>query len=74
MDLNPHVTFTNRQETCPAVYINNEPLSQAEDVKYLGLHLTDASLGTNISSVRGKTLVPYPQNYSGYLDASQSLT
>jgi hypothetical protein len=34
-----HVTFTNRRETCPAVYINNEPLPQAEDVKYLGLHL-----------------------------------
>jgi hypothetical protein len=36
MDLNPHVTFTNRRETCPSVYI--EPLPQAEDVKYLGLH------------------------------------
>jgi hypothetical protein len=34
-----HITFTNRRETCPAVYINNEPLPQAEDVKYLGLHL-----------------------------------
>jgi hypothetical protein len=34
-----HITFTNRQETCPAVYIINEPLPQAEDVKYLGLHL-----------------------------------
>jgi hypothetical protein len=31
-----HITF---RETCPAVYINNEPLPQAEDVKYLGLHL-----------------------------------
>jgi hypothetical protein len=36
---NPHVTFTNRRETCPTVYISNEPLPQAEDVKYLGLHL-----------------------------------
>jgi hypothetical protein len=34
-----HITFSNRQETCPAVYINNEPLPQAEDVKYFGLHL-----------------------------------
>jgi hypothetical protein len=33
-----HITFTNRRETCPAVYIN-EPLPQAEDVTYLGLHL-----------------------------------
>jgi hypothetical protein len=35
---------------------------------------TDASLGTNISSLRGNTLVPYPQNYTGYFDASQNLT
>jgi hypothetical protein len=33
-----HVTFTNRRETCPVAYINNEPLSQAEDVKYLEIH------------------------------------
>jgi hypothetical protein len=34
-----HVTFTNRRETCPVLYINNEPLPEAEDVKYLGIHL-----------------------------------
>jgi hypothetical protein len=34
-----HVTFTNRRETCPVVYINNEPLPQAEDTKYLEIHL-----------------------------------
>jgi hypothetical protein len=34
-----HVTLTNRKETCPVVYINNEPLPQPEDVKYLGIHL-----------------------------------
>jgi hypothetical protein len=33
-----HVTFTNRRETYPVVYINSEPLPQA-DVKYLGIHL-----------------------------------
>jgi hypothetical protein len=33
-----HVTFTNRRETCPVVYINNEPLPQAH-VKYIGIHL-----------------------------------
>jgi hypothetical protein len=27
-----HITFTNSRETCPVVYINNEPLPQA-DVK-----------------------------------------
>jgi hypothetical protein len=32
-----HITY-NCRETCTAVYINNEPLPQA-DVKYLGLHL-----------------------------------
>jgi hypothetical protein len=34
-----HVTFTNQRETCPVVYINNALLPQAEDVKYLGIHL-----------------------------------
>jgi hypothetical protein len=38
-----HVTFTIGREICPVVYINNEPLPQAEDVKYLGIHL-DKSL------------------------------
>jgi hypothetical protein len=33
-----HITFTTRRETCPPVHINNE-LPQAEEVKYLGLHL-----------------------------------
>jgi hypothetical protein len=34
-----HVPFTTRRETCPPVHINNVQLPQAEDVKYLGLHL-----------------------------------
>jgi hypothetical protein len=34
-----HVTFTIQRETCPPVYINEAQLPQAEDVKYLGLHL-----------------------------------
>jgi hypothetical protein len=34
-----HVTFTTRRATCPGVYIYNEQLPQAEEVKYLGLHL-----------------------------------
>jgi hypothetical protein len=34
-----HVTFPNRRNTCPPVYIYNEPLPQTSDVKYLGLHL-----------------------------------
>jgi hypothetical protein len=31
--------LSNHRETCPVVCINNEPLSHAEDVKYLGIHL-----------------------------------
>jgi hypothetical protein len=34
-----HVTFTTRTATCPGVLIYNEQLPQAEEVKYLGLHL-----------------------------------
>jgi hypothetical protein len=33
------ITFTTRRETCPPVHINNVQLLQAEEVKYLGLHL-----------------------------------
>jgi hypothetical protein len=34
-----NITFTTRRETCPPVHINNVQLPQAEEVKYLGLHL-----------------------------------
>jgi hypothetical protein len=34
-----HVTFTTRRTTCPGVHIYNEQLPQAEEAKYLGLHL-----------------------------------
>lgn len=34
-----HVTFTMRQETCPPVKLNNQTLPQAENAKYLGMHL-----------------------------------
>ncbi|PNF20480.1 RNA-directed DNA polymerase from mobile element jockey [Cryptotermes secundus] len=34
-----HITFSNRRGNCPTVYIYNDPLPQAEVVKYLGLHL-----------------------------------
>jgi len=33
------VTFTTRKETCPSVTLNGLKTSQAEDAKYLGLHL-----------------------------------
>jgi hypothetical protein len=38
-----HFTFTTRRATCPGVHIYNEQLPQAEEAKYLGLHL-DGSL------------------------------
>jgi hypothetical protein len=34
-----HVTFTLRRATCPPVYLNNVPLPQTDDAKYLCLHL-----------------------------------
>ena len=34
-----HVTFTTRKETFPPVHLNNHHLPQAEDAKYLGMHL-----------------------------------
>jgi hypothetical protein len=34
-----HVTFTTRRATCSWVHIYNEQFPQAEEVKYLGLHL-----------------------------------
>lgn len=34
-----HITFTLKQETCPAVNINGNIIPQTEDVKYLGIHL-----------------------------------
>jgi len=34
-----HVTFTPNKLTCPPVKLNNEQLPQADEVKYLGIHL-----------------------------------
>jgi hypothetical protein len=34
-----HVTFTMRKQTCPSVFLNNEPLPQSDHAKYLGMHL-----------------------------------
>jgi hypothetical protein len=34
-----YVTFTTRRATCPGVHTYNEQLPQAEEVKYLALHL-----------------------------------
>jgi len=31
--------FTTRRETCPPVTLNGQRIPQAEDAKYLGLHL-----------------------------------
>lgn len=33
------VTFTTRKDTCPIVTINKQPVSQADDAKYLGIYL-----------------------------------
>lgn len=34
-----HVTFTMNRNICPPVSINNRPLPQSNDAKYLGMHL-----------------------------------
>jgi hypothetical protein len=34
-----HITFTTRRGTCPPDHINNVHFPQADEVKYLGLHL-----------------------------------
>lgn len=34
-----HVTFTMKKDTCPPVTLNNHQLPQANEAKYLGMHL-----------------------------------
>ena len=34
-----HVTFTLRNQTCPQVMLNNQPMPQAENARYLGMYL-----------------------------------
>lgn len=34
-----HVTFSLRKDNCPTVHLNNVSIPQANDVKYLGIHL-----------------------------------
>lgn len=34
-----HVTFTLKRQTCPPIKLHNENIPQADDAKYLGMHL-----------------------------------
>uniref|UniRef100_A0A1B0CG46 Uncharacterized protein n=1 Tax=Lutzomyia longipalpis TaxID=7200 RepID=A0A1B0CG46_LUTLO len=34
-----HVTFTTRKGSCPPITLNNKQIPQADEVRYLGLHL-----------------------------------
>lgn len=34
-----HVTFTTRRETCPQIKLNDVPIPQSDNAKYLGMHL-----------------------------------
>lgn len=38
-DKSAHITFTTKRPTCPPVTLNNIPIPQSKEVKYLGLHL-----------------------------------
>ena len=51
-----HVTFSNHRLPCPPVYINNKPLPQASNVKYLGLHLDNHLTWTNHIFTKRKQL------------------
>jgi hypothetical protein len=51
-----HITFTTHRETCPPVHINNVQLPQAEEVKYLGLHLDRRLTWRNHIFVKRKQL------------------
>jgi len=43
------ITFTTRRETCPPVILNGHRILQADNAKYLGLHLNIADqIGKNI--------------------------
>ena len=33
------VIFTLKKNTCPPVHLNNKQMTQAKDMKYLGIHL-----------------------------------
>jgi hypothetical protein len=46
------VTFTLKNNTCPPVQLNNEQLTQAEELKYLCIHLDRKLTGVNISTER----------------------
>jgi hypothetical protein len=55
---------------CPVVYINNEPLLQAEDVKYLGIHLDKRlTCHKHIFTMRKQS-----RNSTGYSDVGPSST
>jgi hypothetical protein len=62
------ITFTTRRETCPPVHINNVQLPQAEEVKYLGLHLDLPGATTSLPN--GSNSAPRSPKCTGCSDAS----
>ena len=34
-----HITFTLNKRTCPTIYLQDKPIQQVDEVKYLELHL-----------------------------------
>jgi hypothetical protein len=72
MDLNPHISPSQTTKKPAPLFISTTSLFHKQKMlNTLDFIWTDASPGTNISSLRGNTLVLYSENYTGYLDASQ---
>ena len=51
-----HITFTLRRGHCPPVYISQTVVSQAETVKYLGLHFDKRLIRNNHMAMKRKQL------------------
>ena len=65
-----HVTFTLRKGNIPQLHLNQQPLPQADKVKYLGIHFDRAlNWKYHITQTRNQ-----PQNQGSVLDSWEALT
>lgn len=69
-----HLTFTMRKNTCPTVKLNNIPLPQSDDVKYLGLHLDRRLTWTKHIRMKRKQLTLKFNNLYWLLGRKSKLT
>jgi hypothetical protein len=69
-----HITFTLRNQTCPAVQMGNVDLPQINEVQYLGMHLDRKLTWAKHTKAERKQLKPKAKQMNGLLGRRSTLS